>query len=201
MYIKIIISKFLNVIRDVRFIIKKINCSRRALIGKKAIVYPEVKISNMTKQREKIKIGKESQIRCELICYPNGGTIEIGDRCYIGDLTRIRSMGKIKIGNDVLIAHNVNIHDNNSHSINLSTRKTELSYITKYGYPKENIFSVSIKDIVIEDNVWIGFNAVILKGVTIGEGAIIAAGSIVTKDVKPFTMVAGNPATFVKNLK
>ena len=48
---------------------------------------------------------------------------------------------------------------------------------------------------------WIGMNCIILKGVTIGEGAIVAAGSVVTKDVKPWTMVGGNPAVYIKDVR
>jgi acetyltransferase-like isoleucine patch superfamily enzyme len=54
--------------------------------------------------------------------------------------------------------------------------------------------------VVIEDHVWIGFNVGILKGVTIGKGAIIGAGSVLTEDVEPFTVVAGNPAKIIKRL-
>jgi acetyltransferase-like isoleucine patch superfamily enzyme len=54
--------------------------------------------------------------------------------------------------------------------------------------------------VVIEDKVWIGFNVIILKGVRVGEGAVVAAGSVVTKDVPPYCVVAGNPAHVVKEL-
>jgi len=54
--------------------------------------------------------------------------------------------------------------------------------------------------VVIEDHVWIGFNVAILKRVTIGKGAIIGAGSVLTEDVEPFTVVAGNPAKIIKRL-
>ena len=54
--------------------------------------------------------------------------------------------------------------------------------------------------VVIEDDAWIGFKSSVLKGVTIGRGAIIAAGSVVTKDVPPFTLVAGNPAKVIREL-
>lgn len=55
--------------------------------------------------------------------------------------------------------------------------------------------------IIIGDDAWIGFNAIILKGVTIGEGAVVGAGAVVTKDVPPYTVVAGNPAGVVKKLQ
>ena len=60
---------------------------------------------------------------------------------------------------------------------------------------------VSSAPILIKNNVWIGMNVIILKGVTIGEGAIVAAGSVVTKDVPDWTLVGGNPAKIIKNLK
>lgn len=60
---------------------------------------------------------------------------------------------------------------------------------------------VKTAPIHINEKVWIGMNAIILKGVTIGEGAIVGAGSVVTKDVPPWTVVAGNPARVVKKLK
>ena len=60
----------------------------------------------------------------------------------------------------------------------------------------ENVKSAPIK---IKDKAWIGFNSIILKGVTIGEGAIVGAGSVVTKDVADYTIVAGNPAVVVGN--
>lgn len=53
-------------------------------------------------------------------------------------------------------------------------------------------------DIIIDDDVWIGAGAIILTGVTIGKGSVIAAGSIVTKDVEPYTIVGGNPAKLIK---
>ena len=59
---------------------------------------------------------------------------------------------------------------------------------------------VKTKPIIIEDDVWIGFGTIILKGVKVGKGAIISAGSVVTKDVESFTVVAGNPAQLVKKI-
>ena len=59
---------------------------------------------------------------------------------------------------------------------------------------------VKIAPVRIGDKAWIGFNAIILKGVTVGEGAIVAAGAVVTKDVPPYTIVAGNPARVIRTL-
>ena len=98
-----------------------------------------------------------------------------------------------------MISHNVNIADTNSHEIDALERHTSFKEIMQEGkhpdYP-----TVKTKPIIIEDDVWIGFNSIILKGVTIGKGAIIAAGSVVTKDIPPFSMVAGNPAKIIKTI-
>ena len=59
-------------------------------------------------------------------------------------------------------------------------------------------FDLITKPITIKDNVWVATGAIVLPGVTIGEGAVVAAGSVVTKDVEPWTVVGGNPAKFIK---
>ena len=78
------------------------------------------------------------------------------------------------------------------------------TFFEEYGKPNcfENIDWNGVKSspIIISDKVWIGFDVVILKGVTIGEGAIIGARSVVTKDVEPYSIVAGNPAKFIKKI-
>ena len=67
--------------------------------------------------------------------------------------------------------------------------------------PSKNWNVVKKSPVIIEDKVWIGTRSIILKGVTVGEGAIVGAGSVVTKDVQPWTVVAGNPAQKIKELR
>jgi acetyltransferase-like isoleucine patch superfamily enzyme len=98
---------------------------------------------------------------------------------YINNDVRIYCFTSIKIGENVAIAEDVIIRDSDNHPVNNG---------------HENIS----KPIVIGDKVWIGMRATILKGVTIGDGAIIAAGSVVTKDVAPGTLVGGVPAKLIK---
>lgn len=107
-----------------------------------------------------------------------GGNIEIGNNSYIGDRTEIHAGESVKIGNGVNIAWDCNILDRDYHAF-----ESEVEVV---------------KPVVIEDNVWIGCRSIILKGVTIGEGAVVAAGSIVTRDVPAKCLVAGNPARVVK---
>ena len=96
------------------------------------------------------------------------------------------------IGNFVSIADDVKFLLGGNHSyLGFST----FPFLTKYFATLE---SVSKGQIVVKDDVWIGFNSTILSGVTIGQGAIIAAGSLVTKDVAPYSIVGGNPAKLIK---
>ncbi len=107
-----------------------------------------------------------------------GGKIEIGNNSYIGDRTEIHSGETVKIGNGVNIAWDCNILDRDYHAFESDSEVK--------------------KSVVICDHVWIGARSIILKGVTIGEGAVVAAGSVVTRDVPPACLVGGNPAKVIK---
>jgi len=74
----------------------------------------------------------------------------------------------------------------------------EASILTLGHDPQSPEFANKGGDVIIGDRVWIAYRAIILPGVTIGEGAVVGAGSVVTKDVEPYTIVAGNPARFIK---
>lgn len=116
-------------------------------------------------------------------------TIVIGDEVYLGFASTLSCADKITIGNRVLIAQFASIYDNNNHPIDPAARAKNMP-----------INEEDIAPVVIEDDVWIGAHSVILKGVTVGKGAVVAMGSIVSKDVPPMTVVAGNPARVVKTI-
>ena len=162
---------------------------------------PTAKVENLSGKPESIHIGENSVILGQLFVFAHAGKIDIGKDCYIGDGTRIWSADSIQIGNRVFISHNVNIHDTNSHSINPVPRHQHFLAIMSTGHPKNNDFDIQSKPICIEDDVWIGFNSTVFKGVKIGKGSIVAACSVVTKDVPEFVIVAGNPAQIVKQIK
>jgi acetyltransferase-like isoleucine patch superfamily enzyme len=107
----------------------------------------------------------------------NADHLRIGARVSINAFVHIWALGGVTIGDDTLIASHVAI--------------TSLTHD-----PRAELFSASLQSrpIVIGRNVWIGTHAVILPGVTIGDGAIIGAGAVVTKDVAPRTVVVGIPA-------
>jgi len=157
----------------------------------------ESKVENLSRNKSRINIGDNCYIRGELIIYPHNGKFTMGNDCYIGEHTRIWSADDITIGDRVLIAHNVNIHDCNDHPIGKNERHKHYMEIITNGHPKE-IDTINSAPIIIGDDVWIGFNSIIFKGVTIGEGAIIGAGTVITKDVPANAVMVGNPARCVK---
>ena len=108
-------------------------------------------------------------------------------------------MEAVTIGNDVIIATNVRIFDNNNHPTS-PTQREMMSHNDFYGELWTWKYAEH-KPVVIGDNVWIGEFSAILKGVTIGKGSIVASHSVVTKDVPPYVIVAGNPARVVKRLE
>ena len=129
--------------------------------------------------------------------------IKIGDRVMINDGTTFYCVNGISIGSDVMISWGCTLIDNNSHSLISAERLKELATARKeyeQGTIGDNTDWSLVKNapIVIKDKVWIGFNSIIMKGVTIGEGAVVAAGSVVTKDVPDYAVVGGNPAELIK---
>ena len=134
------------------------------------------------------------------------GKMNIGDRVIINDGTRLICADNIVIGNDVLISWGCNIVDSNMHSLDSAERLADTQNarieIENNTIGQHVDYSKIISaPIVIKDKVWIGFNAIILKGVTIGEGAVVGAGSVVTKDVPDYAVVGGNPAEILKYTK
>lgn len=147
----------------------------------------------------KIIIGKNTKVGCHCFLQTEAALIKIGDRCAIGAGTQLISAESIEIGNDVIIAWDCCIYDHNSHSVYWKKRKDDVfRSINKLPKVWDN---VRRDKIIIHDKVWIGFGVVILKGVEIGEGAVIGCRSVVTHDVPPYTVVAGNPAVPVYQIK
>jgi acetyltransferase-like isoleucine patch superfamily enzyme len=158
---------------------------------------PSCSIINNLGIADKIQIGRKTMVRGELLTFAHGGEIHIGEHCYIGEGTRIWSARLIRIGDRVLISHNVNVFDNDTHPIeDPNARHRQFIDIISTGHPKH--IDLNEKAVVIGDDVLIGCQSIILKGVSIGEAAVVSAGSVVTRDVPPYTIVAGNPAKIIR---
>ena len=115
--------------------------------------------------------------------------LEVGDETYLGFGLTFRLAQRISIGRQCIIADGVCIHDTDGHPLDPARRGRG-----------EPVDPAQVRPVVIEDQVWIGLRAIILKGVRIGRAAVVGAGSVVTRDVPPFAVCAGNPARVVKTL-
>lgn len=163
--------------------------------GANTVLMAEAAITNESQLPDRLRIGSGCLVIGQLLVGKEG-TLEIGDDCYVGPSARIWALHQLWIGSRVFISHGVNIHDSDSHS--LSAKERHERFLEKMRLGKHLVpENAKSGPVVIEDDVWIGFNAVILKGVKIGRGAVVGAGSMITKDVEPFTIVVGNPQRVV----
>lgn len=129
------------------------------------------------------KCGK-NLICCTGVCIRNAKYLEVGDDVRFGEDNYLNARGGIKIGNNVKMGPQVFIWSSNH------------NYHTPKALPYDN--KEILRPVIIHDNVWIGAKTSIIPGVTIGEGAVIAMCSVVTKDVPPCAVVGGNPAKVLK---
>ena len=166
-------------------------------LGPGARLLRTARIRNIRGDSDCIIVGANSIIRGELATFAHGGKIDIGSWCYIGEGSRIWSGSSVLIGDRVLIAHSVNVFDNLTHPINPEERHRQIQAIFTRGHPRE--IDLDDKPVRIEDDAWIGAGSFVMRGVRIGARAIVAAGSVVTKDVAADTIVAGNPAGIMKS--
>ncbi len=203
--INVIIIKFIQVIRGLmlKYFLKqssgliflgrntRIKFKSKISFGKTIQIGDFVEINALSK--EGIKIGNNftiktnSIIECTGVISNLGVGLSIGDNVGIAQNCFIQVRGKVIIGDDVIFGPNVSVFSENHMFDN-----PELPV---------NLQGVSRKGVKIESGVWIGTRAVILDGVTIGKNSIVAAGSIVNKDVPPYSLVAGVPAKIIKMRK
>lgn len=134
-----------------------------------------------------IKIGAHCWIEENVRIMTYGGNIEIGHHSSVNDFTVIRGGGGIKIGNNVRIGPHC-VLSGISHRFD----RTDIP-ISEQGPVR--------KPIIIEDDVWIGANSTVIDGVTVTTGVVVGAGSVVTRTIPPYTIVAGNPARVIRHRK
>ncbi len=159
-------------------------------VGKDFIVEDYAEINCMAHQGiiagDRVTIGKYAVIRpVNLYGAEIGEGLKIGNNSSIGPFAYIGCSGLIEIGNNVIMSPRVSIYSENH----------------LYEGLNELIMEQGVKRafVKIEDNCWIAANSVILSGVTIGTGSVVAAGSVVTKDVPPYSVVGGVPAKVIKS--
>ena len=180
------------------YLLRRLLGRATCLLSPGARLMRSARIRNISGDSSLISVGSKTIILGELLIFPQGGKIKIGDWGYIGENSRIWSAASVLIGDRVLIAHGVNIIDSRTHPLNPRERHEQIRSIIESGHPTN--VKLDEKPVVIEDDVWIAAGAIILRGVTIGKGAIVGAGALVSADVPSFTIVVGNPARVVREL-
>jgi len=143
-----------------------------------------------------LKIGEGAIVEGDLVFERPGAIIEIGSNTFIGN-SLLASASLIEIGDDVLISWGCNIVDHNSHAIGWTLRSRD---VRDWYQGKKNWQPVIVRPVHVRSKSWIGLNAIILKGVEIGEGAVVGAGSVVTKSVSSWSIAAGNPARVIREI-
>jgi acetyltransferase-like isoleucine patch superfamily enzyme len=131
--------------------------------------------------------------------------VGVNGTCAVGDFTLmngalVMAEERIEIGSHCLISWNVGIADSDFHPLAPAQRIIDAHALAPFFKDRPPRPTLVTRPVIISDNVWIGMNAVILKGVTIGENSVVAAGAVVTKSVPANVVVAGNPAVVTKQL-
>lgn len=142
-----------------------------------------------------IVIGDDCILNGKIILYNTASKVIIGNRVYIGPQTTLFCNNGITIENDVLLSWGITIIDTNAHSVRFEERKMDVLNWKKGLKNWDNILSAPV---LIRSKVWVGFNSIITKGVTIGQEAIISCGSVVVKNVEENSVVGGNPSIIIK---
>lgn len=142
-----------------------------------------------------VRIGAQTIVHCR-IAFDGPGLVVIGSRCYIG-ASHLVCRTAITIGDDTIISWGVTIADHDSHAIDWSGRQHD---VADWSVGHKRWDSVKVAPVHMGNRVWVGFGATILKGVTVGDGAVIAAQSVVTRDVPANVLVAGMPARVIRRV-
>lgn len=154
-----------------------------------------------------LEIGEGSHIFSSFALLRPEAKITIGKRCQLG-ASQFICAESIKVGDDVIMAWACTLIDSDNHSLYWSERQFDVErcrrdYVETQGADiarSHDWTKVNVKQINIRDKVWIGFNVTILKGVTVGEGGVIGAGSVVANDVHPWHVGAGNPFRHIRRI-
>ena len=178
---------------------------RRAAARRHVLSQPGVRIAPDTKvsfekvvfrSSNQLAIGSGSIVDASIVFERDEGEVVVGRNTFIGASTLICSES-ISIGDDVLIAWGCTFIDHNSHPVDWETRCDDAR---NWFQGNKDWTHVLRKPIKIGSRSWIGFNVIILKGVTIGEGSVVGAGSVVTDEIPPGVIAAGNPCRVIRSI-
>ena len=155
----------------------------RIRLGNGVRIASQATLRANTEQANGIGIGDHTTVHESALIAANLGQVEIGRHSWVGPFCLVYGNGDVSIGDNVLIAAHTSIN-------------TVSHHFERCDIPI-NDQGIYCDPVTIEDDAWIGMNAVILQGVRIGKGAIVGAGAVVTRDVPPWSIVMGVPARIV----
>ena len=171
--------------------------AERARLGEGVRLGPNAWCVNSRGNPDFISLGESVVCRGLLRIEQFGaGRIVLRPHAYVGDDCLLSAAAGIEIGEHALLAHEVQIFDNDSHPLDPAARAADYASVLGGGGRGE----IAAAPVCVGARAWIGFRALLLKGVTIGENSVVAAGSVVSKSVPANVVVAGNPAVIVKQL-
>jgi acetyltransferase-like isoleucine patch superfamily enzyme len=166
-----------------------------AIIGENSEMY--ARIERRENGKGTVIIGRDCVIYGLLAVETDNSVIRIADNVFINTGTFLDCVQSITIEDDVMIAYNCVVADSDNHSMRYSVRKDDLRRLRQRRYDWRTAKTIPIH---ICKGAWIGACSIILKGVRVGVGAVVGAGSVVTKDVPDWTIVAGNPARILRQI-
>jgi acetyltransferase-like isoleucine patch superfamily enzyme len=166
--------------------------------GKGVRVTHRAQIYNHSRDADRIRLGEHVILDGTLEVYEEG-QLTVGSHTFIGR-SRIYAARSVDIGRWVYISDNCAVMDSDLHPAKASLRRAIAEAGAEGCFP-DVYTDVKSAPVSLGDHAWLGFGCIVLKGVHIGEGAIVAAGSVVTRDVPPWTVVAGRPAAVVRELR
>src|SRR5579885_2113010 len=159
----------------------RIRLRRATRLGKRVTLRGRPKVVNQGTMTIGERVRLDSTVATlELVTLP-GGHLEIADNVFINYGSSLVSSARVSVGRDCLIGTHVMVMDCDFHRV------------------EDKVWDTTGAPVVLEERVWLGNRSIVLKGVTIGHDAVVAAGSVVTKDVPPRTVVAGVPARVVRH--
>ncbi|MDQ3653918.1 MAG: acyltransferase [Chloroflexota bacterium] len=144
-----------------------------------------------------LRVGHDVTIWRTSLAAETNAILEIGDGCYLANASLVSS-ARISLGARVWVAGGVTIVDSDFHPMAIEPRISDTVALSLVGDRTQRP-PIDARPVIIEDDVWIGYNATILKGVRVGLAAVIAPGAVVHRDVRPGAWVAGNPAREIKD--
>lgn len=153
-------------------------------------------VGNKSVNPSNIVIGDYCNLSLEIHC-ERKGRISIGHHVFMSARTFLRCDHEITIGSFCMFGPNVRIYDTRNHPFSPARRKEQARAICS---GTVDSYEAGGAPVIIEDNVWLGMNVIVLEGVRIGQGSVVGAGSVVTRDIPPNSFAAGVPARIIRSI-